>query len=43
MKFLLLAILFVILASTSFVYAEEYVIDIPIGAYNPELNTVAEV
>lgn len=43
MKFLLLTILFVILASTSFVYAEEYIIDIPIGAYNPELNTVAEV
>lgn len=43
MKFLLLSALFVILISTSFAYAEEYVIDIPIGAYNPELNTVAEV
>jgi len=28
---------------TSFVYAEEYTIDIPFGAYNPELNTPAEV
>ena len=24
-------------------YAEEYIIDIPFGAYNPELNTPAEV
>jgi plastocyanin len=29
--------------STSTVYAENYVIDIPFGAYNPELNTPAEV
>jgi len=43
MKFLLLSTLFVILASTSFAYAEEYIIDIPFGAYNPELNTPAEV
>jgi plastocyanin len=43
MKFLLLTTLFVILASTSFAYAEEYIIDIPFGAYNPELNTPAEV
>ncbi|MEX0861915.1 plastocyanin/azurin family copper-binding protein [Nitrosopumilus sp.] len=43
MKFLFLSALFVILISTSFVYAEEYVIDIPLGAYNPELNTQAEV
>jgi plastocyanin len=43
MKFLLLSTLFVILISTSFVYAEEYIIDIPLGAYNPELNTQAEV
>ena len=43
MKFLLLIIFFVILASTSFVYADEYIIDIPIGTYNPELNTVAEI
>ncbi|MBT7934455.1 MAG: hypothetical protein HN628_07305 [Thiotrichales bacterium] len=25
------------------IYAEEYVVDIPFGAYNPELNTPAEV
>ncbi len=43
MKFLLLSTLFLIFTSTSFVYAEEYIIDIPIGAYNPELNTVAKV
>ncbi len=43
MKFLLLSSIFLILGSTSLVYAEEYIIDIPIGAYNPELNTVAEV
>ncbi|MCH9657952.1 hypothetical protein K0U27_04520 [archaeon] len=27
----------------SMAYAEEYIIDIPFGAYNPELNTPAEV
>ena len=27
----------------SVVYAEEYYVDIPFGAYNPELNTPAEV
>ena len=43
MKFLLLSLLFIISAFTSFAYAEEYVIDIPLGAYNPELNTSAEV
>jgi len=43
MKFLFLSTLFVILISTSFVYAEEYIVDIPLGAYNPELNTQAEV
>ncbi len=43
MKFLLLSLLFVISAFTSFAYAEEYIIDIPLGAYNPELNTSAEV
>ncbi|WP_297473570.1 plastocyanin/azurin family copper-binding protein [Nitrosopumilus sp.] len=31
------------MASTSTVFADEYVIDIPLGAYNPELNTPAEV
>lgn len=43
MKFLLYFSLFMISTFTSFAYAEEYIIDIPIGAYNPELNTVAEV
>ena len=43
MKFLLFFSLFVILSTTSFAYAEEYIIDIPFGAYNPELNTPAEV
>ena len=43
MKFLLLSTLFVIFVSTSFAYGDEYIIDIPIGAYNPELNTPAEV
>ena len=43
MKFLLLLSILVILASTSVAYAEEYVVDIPFGAYNPELNTPAEV
>ena len=33
----------VILGSTSFAYGEEYIIDIPFGAYNPELNTPTEV
>ncbi len=28
---------------TSTAYAEEYIVDIPFGAYNPELNTPAEV
>ncbi len=43
MKFLILSSLLIILASTSVAYAEEYVIDIPFGAYYPELNTPAEV
>ncbi len=43
MKFLLYSLFLVILTSTSIAYAEEYIIDIPLGAYNPELNTVAEV
>ena len=34
---------FVIISSLSSAYAEEYIIDIPFGAYNPELNTPAEV
>ena len=43
MKFLLLSTIFLFSASTSFVYADQYMIDIPLGAYNPELNTSAEV
>ena len=43
MKFLIILSLFLILTLTPFVYAEEYIIDIPFGAYNPELNTPAEV
>ncbi|HEY5735482.1 MAG TPA: plastocyanin/azurin family copper-binding protein [Nitrosopumilus sp.] len=43
MRFLLLSVLLLIFTSASFVYAEEYIIDIPFGAYNPELNTPAEV
>lgn len=43
MKFLALSSILLFLVSTSIVYAEEYVIDIPFGAYNPELNTPTEV
>ena len=43
MNFLILFSLLIILVPTSTVYAENYVIDIPFGAYNPELNTPAEV
>ena len=43
MNYLILFLILVILGSTSIVYAEEYVVDIPFGAYNPELNTPAEV
>jgi len=32
-----------ILGSTSLIYAEDYVINIPFGAYNPELNTPTDV
>ncbi len=32
-----------ILSSFSSIYAEDYIIDIPYGAFNPELNTPAEV
>jgi plastocyanin len=42
-NFLILFLLLIILVPTSTVYAENYVIDIPFGAYNPELNTPAEV
>jgi len=43
MKFLIFSIFFTILGSIPVVYADEYIIDIPLGAYNPELNTPAEV
>ena len=43
MKFLILSTILAILTSFSVVYADEYIIDIPLGAYNPELNTPAEV
>ena len=43
MKLLFLSLILPFLASTSVAYAEEYIIDIPFGAYNPELNTPAEV
>ncbi|MFQ5781647.1 MAG: plastocyanin/azurin family copper-binding protein [Nitrosopumilus sp.] len=43
MKFLLLFSVLVILGSVSVVHAEEYIVEIPFGAYNPELNTPAEV
>ena len=38
---IIFAIGFVSLISTA--YADEYIVDIPYGAYNPELNTPAEV
>jgi len=43
MIFLILFSILVILALTSMAYAEEYIVDIPFGAYNPKLNTPAEV
>ncbi len=43
MIFLILFSIFVILASTSIAYAEDYVVDIPFGAYNPELNTPTDI
>ena len=43
MIFLILFLILVISTSTSIAYAEDYVVDIPFGAYNPELNTPAEV
>jgi plastocyanin len=43
MKFLFLVPLLLILASIPIIFAEEYIVDIPFGAYNPELNTPAEV
>ena len=43
MKYSLFSLTLVILVLIPTVYAEEYIIDIPFGAYNPELNTPAEV
>ncbi|WP_067960591.1 plastocyanin/azurin family copper-binding protein [Nitrosopumilus sp. Nsub] len=43
MYFLIIFSMCVILFSIPIVYAEEYLVDIPFGAYNPELNTPAEV
>lgn len=43
MYFLILVTIIGILGSSSFIYAEDYEISIPFGAYNPELNTPAEV
>lgn len=43
MRLLILFSIIAALGSTSFVYGEEYIIDIPFGAFNPELNTPAEV
>lgn len=40
--FFAIPVILVFLISSN-VYAEEYVVDIPFGAYNPELNTPAEV
>lgn len=42
MKFLILAILSIFIVFPAS-YAEEYFVDIPYGAFNPELNTPAEV
>jgi plastocyanin len=43
MKLIAFLIVLIFFYSSSFVYAEEYIIDIPFGAYNPELNTPTEV
>ena len=43
MYFLIPVTIIGILGSSSFIYAEDYEISIPFGAYNPELNTPAEV
>lgn len=43
MIFPILFSILVILALTSVAFAEDYVVDIPFGAYNPELNTPTEV
>jgi plastocyanin len=43
MYFLILVTIVGILGSSSLIFAEVYEISIPFGAYNPELNTPAEV
>ncbi|WP_420546351.1 cupredoxin domain-containing protein [Nitrosopumilus sp.] len=43
MHFIILFLLLSILISVESVYGEEYIVDIPFGAYNPELNTPAEI
>ena len=43
MNFFILFLMISILLLPSLVYAEEYSVSIPFGAYNPELNTPAEV
>ena len=43
MNYLLLIFMVGLSGFASFAYAENYVVDIPFGAYNPELNTPAEV
>lgn len=40
---LLLVVLLGILSLFSTAYAEDYIVDIPYGAFNPELNTPAEI
>ena len=42
MKYTMIFLL-VMLFSVSSIYAEEYLVEIPFGAYNPELNTPADV
>ena len=43
MNSLIIFLILIISASTSTAYAVDYVVDIPYGAYNPELNTPTEV
>ena len=43
MKLIFWIFTLILFSSISIAHAEEYIIDIPFGAYNPELNTPAEV
>jgi plastocyanin len=43
MKLIFSILVLMFFSSISIAYSEEYIIDIPFGAYNPELNTPAEV